>query len=215
MSASVDDASVDGRIVDIDEPRLRFGSLFVNGVDVMPLVDAAAQPASSRRRQCRQAPRPKACARRWVAGASAGRRRWRTSSRGRSRTPTSRTSWSWPRRRRHLVLATDAWLAAGSCRCSSRSTRSADLHRRRRDGLRHVDLPLDPPPYDEILAVRAERQGLVTDFLATATGAPRRGTRQPVGGDDWHPTVGDCIRVILEEEWAHLRYVRRDLARLR
>ena len=30
----------------------------------------------------------------------------------------------------------------------------------------------------------------------------------------WHPTVGDCVRVILEEEWAHLRYVRRDLALL-
>ena len=35
------------------------------------------------------------------------------------------------------------------------------------------------------------------------------------GGGDWHPTVGDCVRVILEEEWAHLRYVRRDLALLR
>ena len=38
--------------------------------------------------------------------------------------------------------------------------------------------------------------------------------RNPWGGDDWRPTVGDCIRVILEEEWAHLRYVRRDLAKL-
>ena len=28
------------------------------------------------------------------------------------------------------------------------------------------------------------------------------------------PTVGDCVRVILEEEWAHLRYLRRDLALL-
>ena len=36
----------------------------------------------------------------------------------------------------------------------------------------------------------------------------------PWGGDDWHPTVGDCVRVILEEEWAHLRYIRRDLALL-
>ena len=36
----------------------------------------------------------------------------------------------------------------------------------------------------------------------------------PWGGGDWRPTAGDCIRVILEEEWAHLRYIRRDLARL-
>jgi len=37
----------------------------------------------------------------------------------------------------------------------------------------------------------------------------------PWGGGDWRPSVGDCIRVILEEEWAHLRYIRRDLARMR
>jgi hypothetical protein len=34
-------------------------------------------------------------------------------------------------------------------------------------------------------------------------------------GGDWSPSVGDCVRVILEEEWAHLRYIQRDLARLR
>lgn len=33
-------------------------------------------------------------------------------------------------------------------------------------------------------------------------------------GFDRHPTVGDCVRVILEEEWAHLRYARRELALL-
>lgn len=32
--------------------------------------------------------------------------------------------------------------------------------------------------------------------------------------DDWKPTVGDSIRVVLEEEWAHLRYIRRDLVLL-
>ena len=51
--------------------------------------------------------------------------------------------------------------------------------------------------------------------LATATQdllAEERDT--PWISDDWHPSVGDCLRVILEEEWAHLRYVRRDLALL-
>jgi hypothetical protein len=73
----------------------------------------------------------------------------------------------------------------------------------------------DAPPFEDILAVRAERQQMVTAFLSTATPellAVQRDT--PWGGDDWHPTVGDCVRVILEEEWAHLRYVRRDLALL-
>ena len=73
-----------------------------------------------------------------------------------------------------------------------------------------------PPTYDEILAVRAGRQQLVTDFLATATPELLAEERDnPWGGGDWHPSVGDCVRVILEEEWAHLRYIRRDLALLR
>ena len=74
----------------------------------------------------------------------------------------------------------------------------------------------DPPDHDEILAVRAERQQMVTDFLATATPELLAEERANPwgGGDDWRPTVGDCIRVILEEEWAHLRYIRRDLALL-
>jgi DinB family protein len=74
---------------------------------------------------------------------------------------------------------------------------------------------VDPPGYEEILAVRAERQGLVTEFLATATAELLAEERGDPWGGDWRPSVGDCIRVILEEEWAHLRYIRRDLARLR
>jgi hypothetical protein len=43
---------------------------------------------------------------------------------------------------------------------------------------------VDPPTYEEILAVRAERQQLVTDFLATATPellAEERETRGAAG----------------------------------
>jgi hypothetical protein len=74
---------------------------------------------------------------------------------------------------------------------------------------------LDPPAYEEILAVRAKRQQMVTDFLAAATVELLAEERDAPWGGDWRPTVGDCIRVILEEEWAHLRYIRRDLARMR
>jgi hypothetical protein len=73
----------------------------------------------------------------------------------------------------------------------------------------------NPPAYEEVLQVRAEHQRQVTDFLATVTPEVLAEERDnPWGGDDWRPTVGDCIRVILEEEWAHLRYIRRDLAQL-
>ena len=70
------------------------------------------------------------------------------------------------------------------------------------------------PKYDEILAVRAERQSWVSDFLAMATEELLAEARQDPWGNEWRPTVGDCVRVILEEEWANLRYIRRDLARM-
>ncbi len=62
--------------------------------------------------------------------------------------------------------------------------------------------------------MRAERQQQVTDFLAGVTDELLAEERANPwgGGDDWRPSVGDCLRVILEEEWAHLRYIRRDLA---
>lgn len=51
----------------------------------------------------------------------------------------------------------------------------------------------------------------MTNFLSTATPELLAEDRDNPWGGDWHPSVGDCVRVILEEEWAHLRYVRRDL----
>ncbi|MEZ5096566.1 MAG: hypothetical protein R2731_10865 [Nocardioides sp.] len=55
----------------------------------------------------------------------------------------------------------------------------------------------------------------MTDFLAAATPELLAQERADPWGGDWRPSVGDCVRVILEEEWAHLRYIRRDLALLR
>jgi hypothetical protein len=57
----------------------------------------------------------------------------------------------------------------------------------------------DAPSFEEIRAVRAERQQMVTDFLSTVTAELLAEQRDnPWGGGDWHPTVGDCVRVILE-----------------
>ena len=61
------------------------------------------------------------------------------------------------------------------------------------------------------------RRAAARDRVSLATATPEllaEERNNPWGGGDWHPTVGDCVRVILEEEWAHLRYVRRDLALL-
>jgi hypothetical protein len=206
--------SVDVGGLDIDSHDLAFGSLFVNGVDVVPLVEAEL----NRRfpgRELQRAQTPEGLRQGWVAVQSA----WRTTVAG---TPPGlveahvEDEWSLAQTLRHLVLATDAWLG-GAIRREPQPfheigqifTGAVEM------GFDVSIFRSDPPAYDEILAVRAEHQQQVSDFLATVTPQLLAEERDnPWGGGDWHPTVGDCLRVILEEEWAHLRYIRRDLALL-
>ncbi|GAA2176357.1 DinB family protein [Arthrobacter parietis] len=203
---------VDG--LDIDSHDLFFGSLFVNGVDVVPLVDAELNRHFPGR-ELQKAQTPEGLREGWLAVQSA----WQETVEG---TPTDLVDrrvaeeWSLAQTLRHLILATDAWLGGGILRKEQPFheiglifTGAGEM------GFDMSIFRVEPPAYEEILAVRAERQRQVTDFLATATADLLAEEREnPWGGGDWHPCVGDCIRVILEEEWAHLRYVRRDLARI-
>ncbi len=206
--------SVDVGGLDIDSHDLFFGSLTVNGVDVVPLVEAEL----NRRfpgRELQKAQTPEGLREAWVAVQAA----WATTV---ADTPAELVDahvpaeWSLAQTLRHLILATDSWLR-GAIEGIDRPfheigqifTGAAEM------GFDVSIFRTDPPAYDEILAVRAQRQQMVTDFLATVTPEVLAEERADPWGGDWHPSVGDCIRVILEEEWAHLRYVRRDLALLR
>jgi hypothetical protein len=124
--------------------------------------------------------------------------------------------WSLAQTLRHLVLATDAWLRGGVMGMEHPFHEIGQIFSGAAEmGFDTSIFRADEPAFEEILVVRAERQQLVTDFLAAATPELLAEQRDnPWGGGDWRPTVGDCARVILEEEWAHLRYVRRDLALL-
>jgi hypothetical protein len=124
--------------------------------------------------------------------------------------------WSLAQTLRHLVLATDAWLRGGIMQMEQPFHEIGQIFSGATEmGFDMSIFRADAPAFEEILAVRAERQQLVTDFLATATPELLAEERDnPWGGGVWHPSVGDCMRVILEEEWAHLRYIRRDLALL-
>lgn len=205
---------VDG--LDIDSHDLFFGSLIVNGVDVVPLVDAELNRQFPGR-ELQKSQTPEGLREGWVAVQAA----WQETVAG---TPPElvdahvEDEWSLAQTLRHLVLATDAWLRGAILRVEQPFHEIGQIFTGAADmGFDMSIFRTDTPTFDEILAVRAERQQLVTDFLATATPellAEERGNPW-VPGDDWHPSVGDCIRVILEEEWAHLRYVRRDLALLR
>jgi hypothetical protein len=207
--------SVDVDGLDIDSHDLFFGSLFVNGVDVVPLVDAELNRQFPGR-ELQKAETPEGLREGWVAVQAA----WQETV---AETPPELVDahvadeWSLAQTLRHLVLATDAWLRGGILRIEQPFHEIGQIF----TGAAEMGFDMsifreDPPSYEEILAVRAERQQLVTDFLAAATPELLAEEREnPWGGDDWHPTVGDCVRVILEEEWAHLRYIRRDLALLR
>ncbi len=206
--------SVDVGGLDIDSHDLMFGTLVVNGVDVVPLVEAELDRRFPGR-ELQKAQTPEGLREAWIAVQAA----WQTTV---ADTPPDLVDahvtdeWSLAQTLRHLVLATDAWLRGGIMRMDQPFHEIGQIF----TGAAEMGFDMsifrgDPPAYEEVLAVRAERQQLVTDFLATATPELLAEERDnPWGGGDWHPTVGDCVRVILEEEWAHLRYVRRDLEKL-
>ncbi|KQW47255.1 hypothetical protein ASC77_12270 [Nocardioides sp. Root1257] len=206
--------SVDVGGLDIDSHDLAFGSLVVNGVDVVPLVEAELNRQFPGR-ELQKERTPEGLRAAWVAVRSA----WQETIAG---TPPDlvdahvEDEWSLAQTLRHLVLATDAWLRGAIQRDPQPFHEIGQIF----TGAEQMGFDMsvfraEPAPYDEVLAVRAERQQLVTDFLATATDELLAEQRDDPWGGDWHPSVGDCVRVILEEDWAHLRYIRRDLALLR
>jgi hypothetical protein len=73
--------------------------------------------------------------------------------------------------------------------------------------------PLDAdatPTLDEVLAARGERVAALDQLVRDATDESlARIVDSPNGGTT---TVGDCIRVVIGEEWWHHQYANRDLA---
>ena len=65
--------------------------------------------------------------------------------------------------------------------------------------------------YDEVLDARADRVGMVRDYVAGVTAddlaVPRRNPHDP----DYQESTLTCLHVILDEEWEHHRYAVRDL----
>jgi hypothetical protein len=206
--------SVDVNGLDIDSHDLFFGSLVVNGIDVVPFVEAELNRQFPGR-ELQKAQTPEGLRDGWVAVQAA----WDTTV---TNTPPElvdahvENEWSLSQTLRHLVLATDAWLGGGIMGLEQPFHEIGVIFSSAGEmGFDTSIFRADVPSFEEILTVRAERQQMVTDFLSAATPELLAEQRDnPWGGDDWHPTVGDCVRVILEEEWAHLRYIRRDLALL-
>lgn len=206
--------SVDVNGLDIDGHDLLFGNLFVNGVDVVPLVDAELNRQFPGR-ELQNAQTPEGLRDGWIAVQAA----WATTI---ADTPKEMVDanvdgeWSLAQTIRHLVLVTDAWLRGGIIGIEQPFHEIGQIFTSAPDmGFDMSIFRTDVSTLTDILGVRAERQRMVTDFLDAAKPELLAEERNnPWGVADWHPTAGDCMRVILEEEWAHLRYIRRDLALL-
>jgi hypothetical protein len=200
---------------DIDAPWLFDGETFlrVNGVDVIPLVEAELNRRFPGRAD-RRAADPDGLRAAWaglgrtwsatlarVAAASAG-----------LADVSVRGEWSFAQTLRHLVLATDMWLGRAILGIEQPfhplGLRDSGTEE---DGFDMSVFATATPSYAEVLDARAGRVAMVRDFLATVTSdvlaAPRKNPHDP----QCEETTLSCLHVIFEEEWEHLRYAARDL----
>ena len=200
---------------DIDAPWLFDGesALLVNGVDVVPFVEAELNRRFPGRAD-RRAEDPVGLRAAWAAL----ERIWAETLERVAAMPVGTVDvsvgeeWSFAQTLRHLVLATDAWLGRAVLELeqpfhpfglSGAGTED--------DGLDASIFTTDTPSYAEVLEARAGRVALVRDFLETVTAedlaAPRRNPWAP----EYPETTLACLHVVLEEEWEHHRYAVRDL----
>lgn len=188
----------------------------VNGVDVVPLVEAELNR--------RDPDRVKISATDAAGMRDAWdmlERRWqRTVERARSLPPEQldervEDEWSFIETLRHLIFATDAWVLRAYL------GEPAPWHPL---GLAHDEmyevLPTSMdrdarPSLDEMLALRADRMATVRQVLADLTDEKLAGTTKPVLEPGYPASesfpVKRCLRAILNEEWAHRVFAERDL----
>jgi hypothetical protein len=190
-------------------------NLRVNGVDVVPLVEAEL----NRRYPDRAKMRP--------ADADGFREAWgilerlwpQTVERARKLAPELLHEqvdgeWSFIETLRHLVFATDAWVKRAILGEPS-PWDPLDLP--------HDEMPDDPsvprdrgarPSLDQVLALRADRMATVREVLAKLTDEQLAGRTEPVLEPGYPEpesfAVRRCLQAILSEEWQHRLYAERD-----
>jgi hypothetical protein len=200
---------------DIDAPWLLNGESFlrVNGVDVVPLVEAELNRRFPGRAD-RRAGDPDGLRAAWATL----ERTWAATLERVAAMPAGTVDvsvggeWSFAQTLRHLVLATDTWLGRAIMEIEQpfhpiglAGPGAED------DGLDMSIFTTATPSYAEVLEVRAGRVGMVRNFLATVTSDELAATRSNPWAPEYQETTLSCLHVILEEEWEHHRYAVRDL----
>lgn len=198
---------------DLDSPWLGDGTLLVNGVDVVPLVEAELDRRFPGRAG-RRAEDPAGLRRAWADV----ERTWAATTARAVAMPEGTVDvsvdgeWSFAQTLRHLVMATDVWLGRAVLREEQPihpiAVPNAEYEA---DGHDMSVFTTRTPSFAEVLEVRAGRVARVRGLLATVTPEQLAEPRENPWAPGMPETVGSCLRVILEEEWEHHRYAVRDL----
>ena len=192
-------------------------NLRINGVDVMPLVEAELDRRHPERVKLRPTD-PEGFREAWTVVEGL----WDETVAHARRLPAGLLDervdgeWSFLQTLRHLSFATDCWVRRvilGD---------PAPWH--------PLDLPFDEmpdapgvprdyearPSLDEVLALRADRMGSVRQVVDGLTEETLAGSTEPVEGPGWPPAdtypVREALLTILNEEWWHRQFAERDLA---
>jgi DinB superfamily/Pentapeptide repeats (8 copies) len=189
------------------------GGMRVNGVEVLPLVEAELNQRFPGR-ETRRATEPDGLRDAWTALEHT----WNATLARVAALPRGTVDvsvdgeWSFAQTLRHLVLATDAWLRGAILGIEQPFHEIGQpFAEYESDGFDMSIFTTTTPSYDEVLAVRAGRFAMVRDFIATVTPALLGEQRPNPWAPDHQQTVLSCLHVILNEEWEHHRYAVRDL----
>ncbi len=207
--------AVDVSGADIDAPWLFDGdsSLLINGVNVVPLVEAELNRRFPGRAD-RRAADPDGLRAAWAAL----ERTWAATLERVAAMPVGTVDisvngeWSFAQTLRHLVMATDTWLRRAILGIEQPYHPIGQANAEAaRDGLDLSIFMTGKPSYADVLDVRAGRVAMVRDFLATVTPEDLAEARTNPWAPQYPETVRSCLHTILEEEWEHHRYAVRDL----
>lgn len=202
--------------LEIDSPWFLEGEkhVWVNGVDVLPYVDAELDRRFPGRGQ-RTAADPQSLRDAWATLESTWAAALARVEDLPAGTPDVEVDgeWSFAQTLRHLVMATDTWLnkAVLDLEQPFHPIGLADTGTAESSDVDVAVFTDTDPTYTEVLEARAERVAMVRDFLATLTDDLLAEARPDPHDPADTETVLSCVQTILEEEWEHHRYAVRDL----
>jgi hypothetical protein len=214
-------AYLDGvRMTGVEVPDLEIygelGRVVVNGVDVVPLVEAELDRRTPERVLMRPTDLPG-----FREAFDVLDRLWAGTVERARRLPADALheqvddEWSFVETLRHLGFAHACWVG-GVVLADPSPWHPLDLPWDEAPAVEGVPWDRDVrPSLDEVLAVRADRRATVASVLADLDDA---GLERPVSSatpfmsDAEGLTVAQCLRVVLNEEWEHRLYAERDLA---